>query len=738
MIYCFRRGRTGLPAGNFYIHARHKVKAIWKRELQSYFYTPVGYVFIGVFLLVSSILFFLSILRQHSGDLPTLIGQMSYLWMLLSPVLTMRLLAEERQKKTDQLLLTSPVSLTGIVAGKYLAAVTVLLATAGLTLVYAAVVAVYGRVYPAELAVNLLGFILQGCAFAAMDLYLSGCAGTPVIAAVLGFGANFLLWMADLLRDQIPVGWIADALEFLSLYHRNEAFLMGQLSWAGIVFEISFAVFFLAMTVHHLENRERRTGRSGRWKLRGWSTGMLALTTAVLTAANISVTTLEKRNGWRIDLSFNSITTQSETTRKILEELPYPVHVYAMFTKGQEDAPLMELLDRYAAVSDRVTWEQSDPSLNPALVSRFSTATETVNSDSMIVYCETTGRWRVLSPAEFISLSMDPETGTYSYAGYTYERAITGALAYVTKDEIPRVTILQGHGELDGETLQAFDRLLTDNHYEVVYQSLADAEYTPDPKELIVFFSPLRDITDTELEKLNSFIDHGGSMLITCDYSDPVSDMPNYSALLRSYGFIPMNGIVVADAGDANTYYNNIRIDLLPEMLSTDVTIDLVSSGADTVLLPGSRAFETPGETDRNLMVFPVLRSGKTAYLKELSMNIGTLEREEGDPAGPFTLAMQAQRITGGGYVSRAFLCGSSGMLTEEQIYAMTDAQQLIIRIAEYLTGQSGANLEIMARSAVRPSLSARGNGMGSLIVAVMPMAVLLAAALVLIRRKNR
>ena len=237
------------------------MKAIWKRELQSYFYTPVGYVFIGVFLLIASVLFFLSILRQHSGDLPTFIGQMSYLWMLLSPVLTMRLLAEERQKRTDQLLLTSPVSLSGIVIGKYLAAVTVLMAAAGLTLLYAAVVAVYGQVFPAELAVNYLGFILQGCAFVAMDLYLSGCAATPVIAAVLGFGANFLVWMIDLLRDQVTIGWLSRAMAFLSLYSRNEPFLMGQLSWAGIVFEVSFAAVFLAMTVHHLEAC-RVTGKS--------------------------------------------------------------------------------------------------------------------------------------------------------------------------------------------------------------------------------------------------------------------------------------------------------------------------------------------------------------------------------------------------------------------------------------------------------------------------------------------
>lgn len=231
------------------------MRAIWKRELQSYFFTPMGYIFIGIFLLISSVLFFLSILRQHSGDLPTFIGQMSYLWMLLSPILTMRLLAEERQKRTDQLLLTSPVSLTGIVTGKYLAAVTVLGITAVTTLLYVMVVAIYGKVYPAELAVNYLGFILQGCCFAALDLYMSGCAATPVNAAVLSFGANFLVWIIDLLEDQISIEWIAEVIRFLSLYYRNEAFLMGQLSWAGIVYEISFTAVFLAMTVHHLDRR---------------------------------------------------------------------------------------------------------------------------------------------------------------------------------------------------------------------------------------------------------------------------------------------------------------------------------------------------------------------------------------------------------------------------------------------------------------------------------------------------
>ena len=234
------------------------MRAIWKRELQAYFFTPVGYVFMGVFLLLSSAMFYTTIMQNRSSDLPTFIGLMSYLWMLLCPVLTMRLLAEERQKRTDQLLLTSPVSLPAVVMGKYLAAVTLMLLTVLLTGFFVLIVGVYGEVYPAELLVSYLGFVLQGCAFIALDLFLSGCAGNQVTAAVMAFGANLLLWMLDLLENAVSIEAVKDVLSFLSLYARSEPFLMGQLSFAGVGYFLSFAAAFIALTIHVLDSRRYR------------------------------------------------------------------------------------------------------------------------------------------------------------------------------------------------------------------------------------------------------------------------------------------------------------------------------------------------------------------------------------------------------------------------------------------------------------------------------------------------
>jgi ABC-2 type transport system permease protein len=234
------------------------VLSIWKRELQGYFYTPVGYVFMGVFLLLSSVIFFLTIMQTRSSDLLTFIGTISYLWMLLCPVLTMRLLAEEKQKRTDQLLLTSPVSLPGIVLGKYLAAVTVMLLTVLLTGLFVLIVALYGQVYPGELLVGYLGFVLQGCAFIALDLFISGCTSNQVTAVVAAFGANFLVWMLDLVQSAVSIGWVNTLLSFFSLYERTEPFLMGQLSFASVGYDLSFAAAFILLTIHVLDSRRYR------------------------------------------------------------------------------------------------------------------------------------------------------------------------------------------------------------------------------------------------------------------------------------------------------------------------------------------------------------------------------------------------------------------------------------------------------------------------------------------------
>ena len=153
---------------------------------------------------------------------------------------------------------------------------------------------------------------------------------------------------------------------------------------------------------------------TGKLKYGSVSALMIVMVLAALIALNAGVYALEKNKGWRVDLSFNGIVSQSKETGEVLKSLQNPVEIYALFRKGDEDAPLMELLDRYAAASDKVTWKQVDPSVNPALLKRFTTDSVTPGSNDLIVYCEKTDRFRVLGPDDYVSVGMDTETGEYT------------------------------------------------------------------------------------------------------------------------------------------------------------------------------------------------------------------------------------------------------------------------------------------------------------------------------------
>ncbi len=479
-----------------------------------------------------------------------------------------------------------------------------------------------------------------------------------------------------------------------------------------------------------------RFWRNPRFRYGSLSTLLLCVALAALLAVNGVFTALEKRNGWRVDYSFNALTTHSEATTTILAKLPHPVHIYALFERGNEDLPLMELLDRYAAASPLVTWEQTSASLNPTLLTRFqgSTAENSVTADSLIVYCEETDRFRVLSPENFISLAVDYETGAFTNARYTYESEITAAIDYVTRETIPVVYMVQGHDELNADTAATLGDLLHKNHYDVRYTTLAKADLAP--ADLVVFLAPVRDLTDSELAKVTDFAAAGGSLLFACDYSDPLGKMPNYTALLRSYGFLPMEGVVVASREEKDTYYEGNPTILLPEMLATDVTLDLLLNGTTTLLLSTARAFEMPAGADANLTVEPLLQSSEKAYLKTLTSTSTSLLPQADDPTGPFALALQARRFSPTGDVSRAVMLGSTALLTSDYFHAMTHSQEFIIRLMDYLLGSS-TDLNIMARAALRPQLSAESVGLGSAMLVALPLMVLAAALFILYPRRH-
>ena len=472
--------------------------------------------------------------------------------------------------------------------------------------------------------------------------------------------------------------------------------------------------------------------RTGKLKYGSVSALMLAMVLIALIALNAGIYALEKNKGWRIDLSFNGILSQSADTKAVIESLDKPVEIYALFRKASEREwpELQELLDKYAAASDRITWKQVDPMVDQLLVNRFSTDNAVPVEGNLIVWCEQTNRFRIVGGEDFIGQGFDIETGELVYENLTFESSITSAIAYVVRDRVAKAVIMQGHDEYQLEFLTDFQNLLEANQFEVVYQDLKEEGYTPNPEDLLIFFDPLKDLTETELKTLTEFAGKGGSFLFACDTDVSMDNMPRYMTLLRSYGFEPLEGFAEASQVDRNSYYES-QTYLVPEMCSTDITMDLVGTDRDFLILPGTRAFAEPEEGDRNLVISVVLRAAGTAVIRT-DTTVTAPDGTEG-----FPLALQARRVTNEGYVSRAFIIGSGYTLTDKGLYSITRSQELTVNVMDFLMQQGVTGLNIAPKDAARPGLKTESLNLGSILLIALPLSVLFAALLILGPRKN-
>ncbi|MGI6173584.1 MAG: ABC transporter permease [Christensenellales bacterium] len=237
--------------------------AVWKRELKQYFLTPMGSVLVGTFLLLGGAFFYVYNILSGSSDLSSMFGSMNYIFMLIAPFYTMRLLSEERRTKTDQLLLTSPVTITSIVLGKFLAACSVLLISLVPTLVYVAVIVSYATPYPGMIISNYIGFILIGCSYLSIGVLMSSLTENQLSAAALTFAANLILMLLEMIGPNISLpymSWLTTAISWLSLYKRYNSFMAGYISVAGILYYMSFCGIMLFLTIRVIDKRRWSEG----------------------------------------------------------------------------------------------------------------------------------------------------------------------------------------------------------------------------------------------------------------------------------------------------------------------------------------------------------------------------------------------------------------------------------------------------------------------------------------------
>lgn len=227
--------------------------AIFEKEFRQYSRSMMGAAFLAAFFALTGYYFVVGNLYSQNGDISTLLSSVLMMSMFLCPILTMRLFAEERKMRTDQMLLTEPVTLTSVVTGKFLACWCFYLCGSGIFLVDVVILAVYGCFQPLVTIGSLVGLWLASATFLAIGMYTSSLTENQLVAAVLTYGILLGLWLLDFLQSYLSNPVLLGIIQYLSYREHFTELSSGIFSLPTLVYFLGSCLLFVMLTVLRLK-----------------------------------------------------------------------------------------------------------------------------------------------------------------------------------------------------------------------------------------------------------------------------------------------------------------------------------------------------------------------------------------------------------------------------------------------------------------------------------------------------
>lgn len=705
------------------------MRAIFKRELRSYFQTVIGWLYLAATLALYGLYFFAYNLNYGYAKVSYAVNAISFLFLLTVPVLTMRSLAEEKKSRTDQLILTSPVSVGKIVLAKYFAmsavhtiAVFAMSATPLLLLAF-------GKAPSAENYAALLGFWLYGMLCIAVGLFVSSLTESQVISAVLTFVFLFVGYMMGGLTSLFSASGnlLTRILGCYDFVKPLEAFLDGRLSVTGIVYYATLSALFLFLTGQSIQKR-RLTVSKKRIKLGAFHAGYVAASIALTALVNLFAAELPGAY-MEIDLTSSKLYSLTDETKGFLKGLSKDVTIYVIASESGADETVSETLKRYEELSRHVTVEYKDPAVSPNFYQEYTK--ESVSSGSLIAVCGDVSR--VIDYSKLYETSVDYSTFSQQATGYDGEGQITSALQYVTSDAMPVLYQLTGHGEaeLSGTFADAVEKA----NITLKSLNLLEVEEVPEDAHALVINGPVSDLSGDDAKKVISYLKRKGNVLAAVNYQAS-GKMKNFYSVLEEFGLGVQKGLIAE--GDASRYYQ-IPFYLLPKAAETNYTS---SVGENYVFVPFAQGITFPDSTDQ-ISYQALLTTSEQAVLKSDAANASTYEYEEGDTKGEFTVAAVAEGVGEDAALGRLLAYGSSEMLgySADAMVSGSNSAMFSDALKEFVDTEDMVGIVVPVKSyevsrLVIPAFT--GLALGISMTAVLPMLLLAAGIVIWVRRRKR
>ena len=232
--------------------------AVFKKEMRVYFVSPLAYVFLGVFLFLAGLFFYLGVVQTGEASLRVMLGNLSVTLLFLLPLLTMRHFAEEQRAGTFEFLMTAPVPLGSLLAGKWAASFALCLILLAGTGIFPLVLAYYGDPDWGVILTSYLGLALACSGFVAAGLFTSSLTDEPVAAGLGGVLVLLPFWISGTAADMVPVPAVQEVLRHLSFLTHVEPFSRGVVDSADVAWFVLFTFAFLFLTWRSIESRRWR------------------------------------------------------------------------------------------------------------------------------------------------------------------------------------------------------------------------------------------------------------------------------------------------------------------------------------------------------------------------------------------------------------------------------------------------------------------------------------------------
>ncbi|NSG82692.1 GldG family protein [Blautia schinkii] len=358
-----------------------------------------------------------------------------------------------------------------------------------------------------------------------------------------------------------------------------------------------------------------------------YSMAMAAIFIVIVVVINMIVGAIPSKYS-QIDVSSSKLYTIGDETKKVLKALDKDVTIYQIAQSGSEDDTISNLLKRYKDESKHIKVEVKDPVVNPKFASEYTT--DDLAANSLIVVCG--DRNKVISYNDMYSTSVDYNTWQQTTTGFDGEGQITSAIGYVTSEDLPIMYTLSGHGEKDLDS--SFKEDIQKANIDIKELNLLTEGKVPDDADCLMIVSPTSDISEEEKTEILDYLEAGGKAMIFSDYTQ--DDLPNFDAVLASYGVKRAEGIVFE--GDSQHYGMQMPYYLVPTVNSTDASSETASAGS-YVLAPYAQGIQKTDDVRDTVTIDSILTTSDQAYAKT-NMQSSQIEKEDDDVNGPFDLGV--------------------------------------------------------------------------------------------------